>query len=128
MRSDIHVGRGLSGTYMLLKDVTVDDSRRIGWVLWLMEVYEHERDLNRGRFANFTPEPQEWLASVRVEGPLVGDRLPQLRHEVTVMINWIAEHVETPWSLDYRENGAVRYLDFTFADSHLGFMFKILFG
>lgn len=128
MRSDIHVYKTAAGEFLLLKDVITKQNNRIGWTLGLMYVYEHERDLNRGRFKDFTPEPQEWLGSVRIEGPIVGDRIPQMRHEITLMINWIAEHVDTPWSLDYRENGATRYLDFSFSDSHLGFAFKILFG
>lgn len=132
MRSDLytHLGRDRHPP-LLLKDVIdrqSEDRSKIGWTLALMEIYDHERDLAAGRFVNFDRQPQEWRATVRLEGPLAGDRLKKLRHDVAIMINWIAEHVETGWSLDYAERDDIRYLDFSFADSHFGFAFKMLFA
>lgn len=127
MDSDIFVRKitRRGDDHVLVKEVTDCTSLRIGQTLGLMPVYEHERDLNKGRFEHFTTARQEWVAEIDV---IDEHRAEPFRQNVTAMVNWIAEHADAPWSLDWRETGSHRYLDFSFADSTHGFAFKILFG
>lgn len=85
----------------------------------LMKVYEHERDLNRGRFQNFT-QHETHEHHVRVPGHM---------HITEPMVNWIAEQVDTPWGLtvvDQAETGVL--LDFSFTDIQSAVYFKLVFA
>lgn len=114
---------GLS-TYRLVQDIPRGSSLRVGWTLTMMDIYEHERNVDRGRFEHYDRQPQDWVATIKVEpekGPLT-QWVPQL-------VNWIAENHDGPWHLiadmeDVNEG----YLRFSFADPDLAVMFKMANG
>lgn len=135
MRSDIRV-QASQGGYYLCKDIAIQETLRIGRVVSMMSLYDHERDLNRGRFAHFDRQPQAWPATVRLPQD---DRFARW-DRFTEMVNWIAEFADTPWSLDIvsdfevdedlqpKDGTWTESARFSFEDSHLGFMFKMVFG
>lgn len=128
MRSDI-VSRQDAGEFWVCKDISVLETLRIGRTITLMHIYEHERDLNRGRFEHFDREAQRWPATIRLKDDSV-----LAERQVSRMVNWIAEQIDTPWSLDIEvdfDPGTDTYKDyarFSFEDSDLGVMFKIVFS
>jgi hypothetical protein len=51
-------------------------------------VYDHEKDMNRGRFARFRVEPFESFVHVT-----------NVAHRPKTLIEWIAENVQGDWSM-----------------------------
>jgi hypothetical protein len=130
MPSDVFAVTGNGGAPYLVKELMIDDTLRIGARVSVLRLFEHERDLCTGRFEHFTREPQVWPASIRFR--LQGENKYERNEQ---MVNWIAEQTDTPWSLDVEDElddegmptefGRLR---FSFTDSTVGVMFKMVFA
>jgi len=85
-------------------------SRRSLFTVRLLELYSNEGDLNQGRFEKFTYDRQEYNVIVDMQV----HSLQQLKHAMTSMIEWVAEHAEGAWSLaPYSHH--VNFLSFGFS-------------
>ncbi|RYF09384.1 MAG: hypothetical protein EOO77_23945 [Oxalobacteraceae bacterium] len=100
------------------------DVMRVDWTCSIMEVYEHERCLDGGRFINFVRETQPNVVNLRLE-----NHLAPWRRVIPERVNWIADHVQTPWSmtLTVHDVQSATY-HFSFADVGIAMMFKLVFG
>lgn len=105
-------------------DVTKPQSYQVSYTVELMTVYEHERDLDRGRFAHFQYDDQEFVARItRKDSP---EPFPIM---FETWVNWIAEQTDQPWSvrLDMAHVHHAVFI-FSFADLTVGTMFKLAFA
>lgn len=113
-----------SKTYYLLHDH--ETNGRIVYAAYHMPIYDHERNLDAGRFKHFTKEPRPHSTSILLDQ---GKEDFFWFDRVSVLINWIAEHVESPWSLHVDMDHATKgTFIFSFDDPVKGVLFKLVFS
>jgi hypothetical protein len=101
------------------------DTNRVLYTAIVMDIYDHESDLSRGRFEYFSREAQEY--SVKVKATIQGWRAPDA--SVQQYVNWIAEHTQDSWSMEpYFNHVHDVDMTFSFADITTATMFKLVFG
>jgi hypothetical protein len=100
------------------------NQNKLTWTCILAKLYEHEQNLDAGRFVNFSRTPQAHL----VQLDFSNEKEPWWIAMAT-KINWIAEVTDEPWSLQ-PELQSVLHGSFTFGFADLGtaMMFKLVFG
>jgi hypothetical protein len=124
MQSDLFVHR-LDGGYELLHAQRLGKTLRMHYNVTVMPVYEHERDLDRGRFLFYSHEDQEYVVQIRRDE---NHPIPWKLH-CEPWVNWIAEHHQNPWSLRIEmENVHAGTFVFSFSDPTIAFMFKLAHG
>lgn len=96
---------------------------RFLYSILVMKVYEHERDLNQGRFLHFDHTPQQWTVAIHHE-----NRVIPWWEKCEGMINWIAENADSPWSLGIEmEHIQKGTFTFSFQDPTIATFFKVMF-
>lgn len=124
--SDLYVGeRPWSDGYFLKHDVCNSrDSLRVDWTCTLMEVYDHERSMEGGRFRYFARDEREHCVEIRLDS-----KTQPWVESVSQRVNWIAEHADCRWSMTVDmlsvESGIFRY---SFDDISIATMFKLVFA
>ncbi len=130
-RRDLHVGSARPYTryyqsfaneaFWLRWDVLKPNSIQVAYTVDLMPVYEHERELDRGRFEHYRIEQQEHVARItRKDSP---EPFPVMFES---WVNWLAEHNEQPWSVTLDMPHVHHAIfSFSFADLTVGTMFKL---
>jgi hypothetical protein len=119
---------GLSTKTLIWEVYSQKDPARFLYGVILNEVYEHESDLDRGRFQNYTQSAQPNQINLDLDlGGLSG--IEPIHMQAEKWIDWIAQHSTALWSLsinmkDVSEGVAA----FSFADSTTAVMFKLVFG
>jgi hypothetical protein len=99
---------------------------QVAYIAHHMVVFDHERDLDNGRFEHFTHEGRENVVTLtldesRCERPW--------NHQVRMWVNWIAEHVDSPWSLHVAMEHTRRgTFTFSFDDHVKAVFFKLVFA
>lgn len=89
----------------------------------LNEVYEHENDLDKGRFENYRHEAQPNSTNLTLDLP------KPIPHHMEEWINWIAQHSPGTWSLSIEmKHVADGVATFSFDDITTAVMFKLVFG
>jgi hypothetical protein len=108
----------------LVGDVYDSETSKQIWTCLIMRIYDHEKDLDRGRFENFKRETREFTVSFK----LTNQSQPWATL-IGPMINWIAEIGNQPWSLDIDilHVGEGRF-DFSFDELDVATMFKLVFA
>ncbi|RYD63679.1 MAG: hypothetical protein EOP83_11585 [Verrucomicrobiaceae bacterium] len=123
--SSLHAGYPRWGDDLyLVGDVHDDSSQKLIWTCLLMRIYEHERDLDRGRFEGFQRSPCEHMISLSM-----GNGAAPWAALIGPMINWIAETTTEAWSLDVDiASVGEGVFHFSFAELDVAMMFKLVFG
>lgn len=98
-----------------LKTEILSEHGKILYVENLMKLYEHESELNRGRFVNFIKKEQEYKISMFLES---SSREFSCKW-TSSLVEWIAENNKEPWSIKRQIDDNI----FTFPDIILDFSF-----
>jgi hypothetical protein len=110
----------------------LSESQQITYILVLCELYDHEHDFNRGRFAAFCFEKQEYQITfclAKMFNFTFADlHWQSLSHLVGRMIDWVAEHGrDQPWSLTGTMPSITSAeVTFSFADPIVAVYFKLV--
>lgn len=89
----------------------------------LMAVYEHERDMDRGRFSLFCREPLPHVVEIEKKAICDGTQQPWFE----AWINWLAEHCREPWSVSVEMiHVGQAQVKFSFGAAHDAVMFKMV--
>lgn len=114
----------IKGRTYLCFDVHHAATQQHIYTLTLLAIYDHEKELDRGRFESFSMTPQEHAVS-----------LPMIRGEPVWVtserwVNWIAEQATSPWCLEpkFMEVFGVETFRFSFEDVVTAVAFKLVFG
>lgn len=123
-RSSLYAGRGVkvdTSAWWVKHDVCQE--QQINYSVAVMKIYEHENQLNTGRFENFTHESQAWSVSIYHE-----NKIEPWWKRAETLVEWVAENVDSPWSLDIKmEHVSAGHFIFTFADMSAATFFKMMF-
>jgi hypothetical protein len=93
------------------------------YAIILNEVYDHETDLDDGRFKNYTRDEQPNRIDLNLNGP------SPIPINVERWLDWIAQHSSAPWNLSVQMNHISDGIAiFSFADTTTAVMFKLVFG
>lgn len=108
---------------VLLHDVQA--GLRTLFTVGLMHVYEHERNLNIGRFERFNRMPQPHRVVIEPERfPFIGDPL-----DVGTMVTWIADHCRGEWNMKINMSSvSTGSITFAFSDQTDAVLFRLVFG
>lgn len=108
---------------VLLHDVQA--GLRTLFTVGLMHVYEHERNLNDGRFKRFNRLPQPHAVVLTPDRfPVIGTPM-----DIGTMVTWIAEHCRGEWHMAiYMKDVNKGSISFRFADQTDAVLFRLVFG
>lgn len=97
---------------------------RFLYAVFVLKLYEHERDLNAGRFACFRDTPMPWSVSIFHENH---DTPWWVKCEP--MVGWIAENTDSAWNLTVSMNNVFEgNFIFSFEDPCTATFFKLAFA
>jgi len=91
----------------------------------VMELYEHEYELDNGRFLHYKKEPQKHEVIINFNNKRIGGE--EFRHATQQMVQWVAEQSDDDWNFFLiPESVGVVHLNFSFSSAMVAVIFKMV--